>query len=218
MRSSPWKKVLGLVFLASVSQGVGALAGDETAPDPMLIQRCNACHYIDGKPTAEEFPRIAGQHELYLRKAMLKFKTVQRHSEVMAAISSLNNDEELLRLASYYAKQPPAAEPARPNPDPALVAKGQQAFTTERVYSIACVDCHGPDAKGYVRKTPRTRGARAIPSLAGQQPVYLKAMLSKYTGAGSGKPPQAGMCGMRKAGKTLSVADVDALVEFLSSR
>lgn len=214
------RNILGntLVFLALISlASFRCIAETEMTPESIHIQRCSACHYIDGKPTADDFPKIAGQYELYLMKALKKFKEGKRESEAMELVTSLHREQELVVLADYYARQKPAETPAKVNPDQTLVAHGQQIFNSERVYGIACADCHGGDAKGYIRKTPRNRSARAIPRLSGQQPAYLKAVLMKYTGAGNGKP-QVGMCGMRKAGKTLNEGDINALVEFLASK
>jgi len=219
MRLSFWKTVASLILFSSATLQASADTDAGPTPDSIDIQRCSACHYVDGKSPGPEFPNIAGQHELYLMKALKMFKEGHRESEAMELITSLHREQELVILANYYAKQKPADSPPKAVPDQSLAARGQQLYTSERVYGIACSDCHGADAKGYVRTTPRTRAARAIPSLAGQQPAYLKAKLMKYTGAGVvGGKPQVGMCGMRKAGKTLNQHDVDALVEFLASK
>lgn len=216
MRVSLWKTAVAGLLLSLLAP-LPSSAETELTPESIHIQRCNACHYIEGKPTAEAFPQIAGQYELYLMKALKMFKEGQRESEAMELIASLHREQELVILANYYSKQKPADIQPKAADDNSLVARGEQVYTTERVYGISCADCHGPDARGYVRKSPRTRSARAIPSLAGQQPAYIKAKLMKYTGAGSGKPV-VGMCGMRKAGKTLKEGDIDALVAFFTSK
>jgi cytochrome c553 len=212
-----FKVITGLILVGAVSVQTWAAQNSAITPELIHIQRCSACHYIDGKPPSEEFPHIAGQYEQYLLKALKLFKEGQRENEAMELITSLHREQELVILANYYAKQKPADDPANITPDQPLVQRGAQLFASARVYGISCADCHGPDAKGYVRSSPRTRVSRAIPRLSGQQPPYIKAKLMKYTGAETGKP-SAGMCGMRKAGKTLSPNDVDALVEFLSSK
>ncbi len=183
-------------------------------PDSIHIQRCSACHYVDGKAPGAEFPNIAGQYESYLIRALKMFKENKRDSDAMELIASLHKQQELVILANYYAKQP-APGPAVASPDQTLAARGQQIYTSERVYGISCADCHGPDAKGYVRGSPRTRITRSIPRLAGQQPVYLKTVLRKFTSA---DPQHPGMCGMRKAGKSLNHKDIDALVEYIASK
>ncbi len=206
-----------MAVLVSAAGFLQAHADSEITPDSIHIQRCSACHYVDGRSAGPEFPNIAGQYELYLRKALTLFKENQRDSEAMELITSLHKQQELVILANYYSKQKPAEVPPIASPDQTQWARGKHIFTAERVYGIACADCHGADAKGYVRKSPRSRNARAIPSLAGQQPGYLKATLQKYTRNGDAAA-QSGMCAMRKAGKTLSGTDINALVEYLSSK
>jgi cytochrome c553 len=215
MRTSLWQTIASLVLVASVSPHSGAASGEALTPDSVHIQRCSACHYVDGKSAGPEFPNIAGQYEQYLMKALRLFKENKRESDAMELIASLHKEQELVILANYYARQKPAETPAIATPNQTQLARGQQIYMSERVYGLACVDCHGADAKGYVRSSPRSKASRAMPNLAGQQPGYLKARLAKYTGV---VQPSGGMCAMRKAGKTLSHNDIDALVEFLASK
>ena len=214
MSTSLWKTVAGLILFSSASLPSGADAGAGPTPDSIHIQRCSACHYVDDKSAGPEIPNIAGQYEQYLMKALKLFKENKRESDTMQLIASLHKEQELVILAHYFAKQNPAGSPSIASPDQTLAARGQQIYTAERIYGIACVDCHGADAKGYVRKSPRTRASRAIPRLAGQQSGYLRSVLQKYN-AGQF---QYGMCTMRKAGRTLSPSDIDALVEFLAGK
>jgi cytochrome c553 len=218
MRVYLFKIFTGLAVVAATSLPSYADSDSILTPESVHIQRCSACHYVDGKSAGPEFPNIAGQYENYLMKALKLFKENKRDSEAMELITSLHREQELVILANYYAKQKPAEAPALTSPDQTQWSRGQQIFTAERIYGISCADCHGEDAKGYVPKSPRTRNVRAIPSLAGQQPGYLKAVLHKYTEA-EGAGARLGMCAMmRKAGKTLSQSDVDALAEYLSSK
>ncbi len=215
MKFQAFKTMASLLVLLAVP--FHASAESEPAsltPDSIHIQRCSACHYVDGKSPGPEFPNIAGQYESYLIRALKLFKENKRDSDAMELIASLHKQQELVILANYYAKQP-AFGPSIATPDMTLAARGQQIYTSERVFGISCADCHGADAKGYVRGTPRTRKTRSIPRLAGQQPVYLKTVLRKYTSA---DPQHPGMCGMRKVGKTLSHKDIDALVEYIASK
>lgn len=217
MRVFLFKIITGLTIVAVSSLSSYADSDSALTPESVHIQRCSACHYVDGKSASPEFPNIAGQYESYLMKALKLFKENKRESEAMELIASLHREQELVILANYYSKQKPAETPALATPDQTQPSRGEQIFTAERIYGISCVDCHGQDAKGYLRKSPRTRNVRAIPSLAGQQPGYLKTVLQKYTEIGS-SDIHPGMCAMRKAGKTLSQSDVHALAEYLSSK
>lgn len=205
-------RIVSMVVAAACSFQVHA--DSAITPDSIHIQRCSACHYVDGKSPGPEFPNIAGQYESYLIKAVELFKANNRDSDAMELLASLHKEQEMVILASYYAGRKPDETPAIAKPEPALAAKGRQLYTMERIHGVACSDCHGADGKGYVRASPRTSATRAIPRLAGQQPAYLKSALGKYKDGGV----QAGMCTMRRAGKTLSQDDIQALVEYLSSK
>jgi cytochrome c553 len=207
--------LLGLIALGSHATLAAETPDPSLTPDSIHIQRCSACHYVDGTSPGPEFPNIAGQYESYLNKALTQFKQNKREGDAMELIASLHKQQELVIYANYFAKQKPDDTATPKNPDQTLLVKGEHLYKAERVYGIACADCHGADAKGYVRKSPRRPyAARAMPRLAGQKPAYLMAVMQKY----SGGTVQQGMCGMRKAGKTLSQDDVKALVEYLASK
>ena len=214
MRTFLTKIVTGLTMVVACSAPTYADSDMPLTPESMYIQRCSACHYLEGKSARPEIPNIAGQYDLYLKKALKLFKEKKRDSDAMQLIASLHKEQELVILANYYAHQKPAETPSITSPNETLKARGERLYKAERVYGIACVDCHGPDAKGYVRSTPRTPAARAIPVLAGQRPAYLMARMQMYRDG----EVDTGMCGMRKAGKTLSKDDIQALVEYLASK
>jgi cytochrome c553 len=212
MQKPAFNKLASLLVLILSAPIVAAQTESRMTPDSIHIQRCSACHYVDGKSPGPEFPNIAGQYEDYLLKALKLFKENKRDSDAMELLASLHKQQELVILAHHYAQQKAAS--GTPSPDPATMTHGQRIYTSERVYGISCADCHGADAKGYIRGTPRSPVIRSIPRLAGQQPGYLKAVLQKYTG----NDVQPGMCAMRKAGKTLDSNDINALVDYLSSK
>jgi cytochrome c553 len=203
-----------MAMIVASASSLQAYADPVITPDSIHIQRCSACHYVEGKSPGPEFPNIAGQYESYLIKAVQLFKENNRESDAMELINSLHKEQEMVILANYYSRQKPAETPAIVSPELSLAARGRQLYTMDRIHGIACADCHGADGKGYVRASPRTSATRAIPRLAGQQPAYLKSVLEKY---GAGRV-QAGMCTMRKAGKTLGQDEIKALVEYLSSK
>jgi cytochrome c553 len=180
---------------------------------PTCLQLCSSCHYVNGTSNAPEIPKIAGQQEVYLVKAVENFKNGRRDSETMQRIASLHTEEEMKKLARYFAAQQPDDTPSNSAPDQALWEWGKIIYEKDRVYGIACANCHGYDGMGYAYQSPRMRNVRAIPRLAGQSHVYLASAVQRYV---DGKFDQ-GMCTMRKAGKTLTQDDAKALVEYLSS-
>jgi cytochrome c553 len=189
------------------------------------IQLCESCHYVNGTSKGPEIPKIAGQYDVYLVQTVENFKQGRRDSETMQRIASLHTEEEMKKLARYFAAQKPDERPSIPIPNPALWSKGREIFDPalwsrgkeiyekDRVYGISCADCHGYDGMGYAYESSQMRNVRAIPRLAGQSHVYLASAVQKYVEGEN----LYGFCTMRKAGKTLAENDVKALVYYLSS-
>jgi cytochrome c553 len=96
----------------------GAAAQATPAGDPVAgqqkTQMCAGCHGIEGWRTAfpevYKVPRIGGQHEAYLVKALQEYKSGERSHPSMRAIAASLSDKDMANLAAYY---------ARPNPQTA---------------------------------------------------------------------------------------------------
>lgn len=79
--------------------------------DPDLVDRgrqlsggCTACHGYAGKPVAEEWPILAGQHAAYLRTQLLAYKhDVRVHPFMQAAVAAVA-EEDFEALAAYYSQ------------------------------------------------------------------------------------------------------------------
>jgi cytochrome c553 len=66
---------------------------------------CAACHGADGNSPTPEFPRIGGQHEDYLYRAMLDYQLGKRKNPIMAAQVENLSRQDLRDLAAWYARQ-----------------------------------------------------------------------------------------------------------------
>ena len=106
------KKILcaALVTAAFVSPWAaaqGAPAGDP-AKGRQKTQMCAGCHGIEGWRTAfpevYHVPRIGGQHEAYLVKALQEYRSGERSHPSMRAISASLSDQDMADLAAYYAQ------------------------------------------------------------------------------------------------------------------
>ena len=49
-------------------------------------------------------PRIAGQHEAYIVKALQEYKSGERNHPSMRAIAASLSDQDMADLAAYYAQ------------------------------------------------------------------------------------------------------------------
>lgn len=70
-----------------------------------LSEKCNRCHDVKA-PNLEQpvAPRISGQSEPYLLKALNEYKTRSRDQSTMFAMLEVLNDWEIRDLARYYAR------------------------------------------------------------------------------------------------------------------
>jgi cytochrome c553 len=95
------------LLLAASSAQAQAVAGDP-AKGREKVQMCQGCHGIEGWRTAfpevYKVPRLAGQHEAYLVKALQAYKNGERSHPSMKAIAATLTDQDMADLAAYYAR------------------------------------------------------------------------------------------------------------------
>jgi cytochrome c553 len=78
---------------------VDSVRGQETA------EVCVACHGTEGANVTPVPPVLSGQHESYLRQALLQYKEGKRGDTVMSAFSAGLAERDIDRLAAFYAAQ-----------------------------------------------------------------------------------------------------------------
>lgn len=66
---------------------------------------CQACHGLDGKSIAPNYPNLAGQHESYLVKALADYRAGRRTNPIMAPMAVNLSDQDIEDLAAWYASQ-----------------------------------------------------------------------------------------------------------------
>ena len=66
---------------------------------------CAACHGHDGNSTNGLWPKLAGQHAMYLTKALKDFRAGTRKDPIMSALAKPLSDAEIADLATYFAGQ-----------------------------------------------------------------------------------------------------------------
>jgi cytochrome c553 len=79
----------------------GAAAGSQQT------RMCVGCHGIPGWRTAfpevYKVPKLGGQHEAYLVKALQEYRSGARSHPSMRAIATSLSDKDIADLAAYYA-------------------------------------------------------------------------------------------------------------------
>ncbi|GAB4354649.1 MAG: hypothetical protein Kow0060_05920 [Methylohalobius crimeensis] len=82
----------------------GPVTGDPDA-GKALAQKCTSCHGEDGNAPAPNFPRLAGQYESYLIKAIQDYQTGKRNNALMQSMVQGLSEADVHNLAAFYASQ-----------------------------------------------------------------------------------------------------------------
>jgi hypothetical protein len=101
-RAATWAGAVAAILLCATAQ-----AGDLAKGKAKAEQVCAACHGADGNsPIDPSYPRLAGQHEDYLRRALLDYYSDARKHAIMGAQAKALSKQEIADLATYYASLP----------------------------------------------------------------------------------------------------------------
>lgn len=82
-----------------------ALAAGNAAAGKEKAQTCAECHGERGNTSNSMYPKLAGQHESYLLRALKDYKSGERENQVMANMLSNMSEQDLADLAAYFARQ-----------------------------------------------------------------------------------------------------------------
>jgi cytochrome c553 len=84
-----------------------SVAADKAKGEKKALEVCAACHGKDGKtPIDPSYPILAGQHEDFLLRALLDYKSEARKNAIMSAQAKGLSKAEMKNLAAYYASLP----------------------------------------------------------------------------------------------------------------
>ena len=95
-----------LVLALAASFCAQAYAAGDAGSGMQKSQACAACHGPDGNaPTGPDFPRLAGQHEDYLLKALKDYKSGARKNPIMGGQVGGLSAQDMADLAAYFSGQ-----------------------------------------------------------------------------------------------------------------
>ncbi len=142
---------------------------------------CARCHGLDGVSVQEGVPNLASQHADYIYKELQEYKDGTRtHTRMRQSLRKLN-DEALRQVAAYYFSldlpTPPGAERTSAqgagNDDAGM--EDMTPAEAGKMASAGCASCHGQDGNSALP---------GMPSLAGQNLLYLANAMKAYREAG----------------------------------
>jgi cytochrome c553 len=67
---------------------------------------CFACHGTDGNAVDPQYPRLAGQYNLYLQQALHEYKDGQRDNPIMKGMVATLSDQDIEDVAAYFSSLP----------------------------------------------------------------------------------------------------------------
>ncbi|WP_233840823.1 c-type cytochrome [Dyella sp. 2HG41-7] len=177
--------------------------GDATAGQGKAAA-CGACHGMDGNSSDAQYPKLAGQHEMYIAHQLHNFKNGERQNAIMLGMATPLSDQDTRDIGAYFASKQPLPGVA----DQALVEQGQKLYrqgdTTRGI--PACMACHGIDGRG-------NPGAM-YPELTSQHAQYIEAKLKDFhNGTTWGQEAHAQI--MPAVAKNLDPQDIAALASYI---
>jgi len=173
--------------------GADAAANDPVQLGQAAAAGCAGCHGASGDSQIPGMPILAAQSPEYFEVAMKAYQSGSRQGSMMSALVSSIDEETMQNMALYYAMQ----EPHR------AIAGGSGEVEVGRTAAQACSSCHGADGNTT---------AADIPTLAGQDALYLATSLKAYA---QGQRDHAQMV---TATAELSNAEIDGLAAFYTEQ
>jgi cytochrome c553 len=186
----------------SLTIAAPALNGDPTKGEKIAAETCSGCHGADGNSEITNYPRLAGQHAVFLLREMKDYKEEHRISEIMLPMMSPLSEQDMVDVALYYSKQKPKpAEVTKPQ----LLAEGKRIYFEGNTKSgvPSCDGCHEEDGTGSAK----------FPRVAGQHIDYTLEELKRYA---SGKR-NYGTKVMRTVAERLTPQEAEAVAQYMAS-
>ena len=163
---------VALLSIAGASANTPAPApkADVAKGEASFTAVCAACHGADGNSATPANPKLAGQHQQYLQKQLLEFKSGKRANPVMSGMVASLTPEDVLNISTWLSQQKPKTGSAK---DKDLVLLGERIYRggiADRQIA-ACAGCHSPNGAGMPAQYPR---------LGGQYADYTVAQLNTF--------------------------------------
>ena len=170
-------------------------AVDPEAGRQIVEAECSGCHGMDGAGKRANIPNLAAQPADYLVEAMYAYREDRRHHAALKDLIAEFGDADVRNIAAYFAGLPPVPVEATP--------EVEVAYREGAEFAKVCVECHGERG---VSSEP------GMPSLAGQQPVYLIVATQEYADGSRGDAGKAEML------KGLDQVDIEKMAMYFSAQ
>lgn len=197
------KWLVGLVTLATVVSSTAALADGDAKAGEAKSAVCMACHGPGGNSVNPIWPKLAGQHQNYIRKQLEDFKASRRANELMSPQAAALQPNDVDDLAAYFSSQ---TQSDAQSADLGKVKKGTRIYMggNAATGTPACSGCHGPQGMGNeLAKFPR---------ISGQHTDYIVKALKDFRAGNRANDPN-GM--MRGVVRFMTDDEIDAVAHYV---
>src|SRR5690348_15541377 len=101
-------RVLTLISFGAVLAfaSTAALANGNAANGKTKAATCFACHGADGNAVDPQYPRLAGQYNMYIQQALHEYKSGQRGNAIMKGFVATLSDQDIEDVAAYFSSLP----------------------------------------------------------------------------------------------------------------
>ena len=94
-------------YFASFTEGFSVEAEGETLAEneESPATDCVACHGVRGNSDNGTYPKLAGQYESYIIKALTDYRSGDRKNALMSGFAAGLSDQDIRDLAEWFANQ-----------------------------------------------------------------------------------------------------------------
>ncbi len=82
------------------------LADGNAAAGKTKAATCFACHGVDGNSIDPQYPRLAGQYNLYMQQVLHEYKDGQRNNPIMMGMAANLSAQDVEDIAAYFSSLP----------------------------------------------------------------------------------------------------------------
>ena len=184
-------RLFSTILGAAVGFAVAAVPADAADDIEAKVQSCAVCHGQNGVPAdPKTIPIIWGQQQSYLDKQLRNYRNGERDNPIMSPIAKGLANDDLRKIAAYFAAKSWPAQRAAAAPPPAPSGIAQ------------CQPCHQPNFEG----------GPPAPRLAGLSYEYLAATMRDFATEERGNNGD-----MPKFMQALTDSQRDAMARYLSA-
>lgn len=189
--------IFTLLSACSKESEPGKPVADIEAGKAIAAADCVDCHGMDGRGENPDIPNLAAQSADYLVEAMHAYRDGGRLHAALQDMTAGMSEADIMNIAGYYASQPPL------KPLAATATSTADAYSEGASVAEICEDCHGD--KGISME-------EGVPSLAGQQPVYLIVATGEY------RKGERGHEGKGEMLEGLAEVDIEKMAMYFASQ